>query len=600
MLLTLWCCRRRRRRNPRFQPDLSDFVFIESDGEARVPGEGSPRPDGGEEDSFLRGTRETPGEMREIAPLAATARLVSGDPSPTETERTTGTIGVPEGVVPLAYKTPPSSPPRPSGPKLPSPFFHASASSLFFNPSRGPDRSLAGRSNGNGTATKRDSGSTQTSSSGSPASRHVIGNIIPTRQLMQMDEQWKGESTGSKLGVVGSRKGTTEMGERSALVASPLRPPRTMNNETNPSRQESFLTSLRTTGTHPDSAETDDERATLLTAHRFNLSPGGPGVLIPADTSHSSNASPSSWQSSLEALGRLSRFSWFQRLNARASHRHSTGPMTTSSASTHLLPSVTTHSSVVVPPTRPVSDLTSSSTGNTTFYDAPSGPSTMSTRSGKGRRAPPRPVSMPPLPPRAVTAITGTGNSSAPQSPGPRLDNGSDGSSSFNQPALLYLDPATAPGSPMARLDTPPPLPEPPRIPPVPPMDEPIDILDTPVPAPAAVSPFSTASTRGGPAIPPGLDLANIREWRESSSDMPSSATFGSRSDHGRVSVDIVGDDTLEDAPPLPRANWAQLRSVTIASTAESNRTRRTLGQVRNQSLYVPRFFVVVPLLIQL
>ncbi|KAL5525779.1 hypothetical protein ACEPAG_7116 [Sanghuangporus baumii] len=586
ILLLLLCYYRRRRRRAEYaHPNMSEFVIVDSEGQSRLAGEGSPRPTGEEEDSFLRGSRsgETTNEMREIG---QTARLVQ-NPSPTATEMTTGTNIPPEGVIPTALKMPPRSPSPPSGPKMSSPFFHASSSSLFYNPTRGPDQSLVGAAVG---AAKRDSATTHGSSAStapnSPANGNA-GKIISPQQLMQMDDQWQGESNGGRGGVVGFRRGPSELGERTR-AGSPLQPPPTF--DTSSSRQDS---SMRTLGSHPELPGSDDgdERTTLLMAHRFNMSHGGPAVLVQSDNETSS---PSSWRSSL-AYGlqglRLSRLSWFQRMNANREHSPSSAmPTTRSGTPSHpptrppsqLIRSADTRASLVVP--RPLSHLTTSSTGDTMYYDAPSGPSTMSTRSGNGNNrsfSPPRPTSMPPLPPRAMVTPEVPESSSAPQSPQPYYDNGSERSSSFNRPALLLLDPpsGSAPGSP--RFPTPPP--------PVPAQQQvaeartkPSDMLDTPVPPRVAVSPFSTTSTRGGPVIPPGLEhLANVHSWRDSSSDMPSSATFGTHSDRD-VNMEVIGSegDVLEEAPPLPASNWMQLRAVTVADAIASQRSRRTLGQV--------------------
>lgn len=586
LLLLLCYYRRRRRRAGYAHPNMSEFVIVDSEGQSRIAGEGSPRPTGEEEDSFLRGSRsgETTNEMREIAP---TARLVRR-PSPAATEMTTGTTIPPEGVVPTALKTPPSSPSPPLGPKMASPFFHASSSSLFFNPTRGPDQSLVGAAVG---AAKRDSSTTHGSSASSGPNSPANGNagrIISPQRIMQMDDQWHGDSNGGRGGVAGLRRGPSELGERGRRGA-PFVPPAF---DTSSSRQNS---SLRTLGSHPEHPGSDDgdERTTLLMAHRFNMSETGPAVLVQSDNETSS---PSSWRSSLvyglQGL-RLSRLSWFQRMNAGRAHTPGSSALPTTRSGTPSRPptrpasqvvrATDTQASLAVP--RPVSHLTTSSTGDTMYYDAPSGPSTMSTRSGNGNHrsfSPTRPTSMPPLPPRAVVSAEAPASSSAPQTPEPRYDDGSGRSSAFNRPALLLLDPpsGSAPGS--LRFPTPPPIPA--QHPKAEVRTEPTDILDTPVPPRAAVSPFSTTSTRGGPSVPPGLEhLANIRSWRDSSSDMPSSATFGTHSDRD-VNVDIVGSegDVLEEAPPLPASNWLQMRAVTVADAIASQRSRRTLGQVRS------------------
>ncbi|KAI5122275.1 hypothetical protein M0805_002356 [Coniferiporia weirii] len=563
MLFVLWCYRRQRRRSAYEHPNLSDFVIVDAEGQTRFAGEGVPRTTGEEGDSFLRRSSEATAAMREADP---TARLVTA-PSPAGSERTTGTTVPPEGVVPTALKTPSSSPPL--GPKTPSPFFHASASSLFFNPSRGPDQSLVGAAAG--VHVKRDSSSTRDSTTSvSPGSPVTIGNIIPPQRLLQMDDEWRQESMDQRSRAFGARRGTTELGERMIdRMGSPLRPPPILNADTGPSRQSSLPNTMQTINSQLDSPRSDDdERATLLTAHHFNMGEGGRGVLIQADNNESS---PSSWHSNLGlglgGLTRLSRLSWFQRIDARRAHSPNSRSSRTRSGSPMQQLRPDHRSSLGVP--RPVSDLSMSSTGDTLYYDAPSGPSSMSTRSGRGR-APERPTSMPPLPPRAVTTPVGAVTTSAPQSP--TRESGSETGSSLNQPALLMLYPSCEPT---------PPVPANPDVSARKPNtaqrhEESFDILDTPVPARAAVSPFSTTSTRGGPIVPPGLEhLANIRSWRDSSSDMPSSATFGTGSDTG-VNIDVLGTggDVLEDAPPRPREGWTLLRSVTT-STAESS--RRTL-----------------------
>ncbi|THH09149.1 hypothetical protein EW145_g2201 [Phellinidium pouzarii] len=557
MLFVLWCYRRQRHRSAYEHPNLSDFVIVDAEGQARFAGEGVPRTTGEEEDSFLRRSSEATNTMREVDP---SARLVSA-PSPTGSERTTGTTMPPEGVIPTALKTPTGSPSPHLGLKTPSPFFHASASSLFFNPSRGTDLSLVGTAVG--ARAKRDSASTHGSTtSASPGGPVTIGNIIPPRQLLQMDNQWRQESGEHRYAAIESHRGATEMGERTATqMASPLRPPPILNTDTGPSRQSSIHNTMQTIGSHLDSPGSDDERATLLLARHFNMSEGGRGVLINVEDDRSS---PSNWHSNLGlglgGLARLSRLSWFQRIDTRPiqSSRSRSGSPMRHLRSDH-------RSSLLVP--RPVSNLTTSSTGDTVYYDAASGPSSTSTRSGLGHNQGSN--SMPPLlPPRAVVTPEGAAPNSVPQTP--RHDGGSDGGSSVDQPALLMLFPSSAPASP--RVPTPPNAFAPEREV-VQAPEETFDILDTPVPAPAAISPFSTTSTRGGPVVPPGLEhIANIRAWRDSSSDMPSSATFGTRSDYG-MNIDVVGTDgyELEDAPPRPREGWTLLRSVT--ATESSRRT---------------------------
>ncbi|EJD06555.1 uncharacterized protein FOMMEDRAFT_131470 [Fomitiporia mediterranea MF3/22] len=572
LLFILFWFRRKRRRVGYEHPNLSDFVFVESsEGPTRVAGEGSPRPTGEEEDSFLRPSGESQTAAEEMQEIGPTARLVDNRIS-TATDFTTGTTMPPEGIVPTALKTPPASPSLPSGPKTPSPFFHASASSLFYNPSRGPDQSLVGAAVG---AAKRDSASTRASSSSSPSGN--AGKILTSRQLMEMDDQWRRESNGNQHGGVGLHHRPSELGER---IGTPLRPPPVLGAAADTSSSRD-MSSMRSLGSHPESPGSDsDERTDLLMAHRFNMSESGPAVLLQTDNEAST---PSSWRSSLglglTGLARLSRLSWFQRMDAARRHSPESALPTTRSGSQ--LRSAETRTSLVVP--RPVSHLTTSSTGETLYYDAPSGPSTMSTRSNNGnghnRSHSQRPMSMPPLPPRALFASGEGGTSSAPQSPRPGFGNGSDSSSSLNRPALLLLDPpsGSAPASP--RFPSPPPGPIRPHPQNAETRAEPVDVLDTPVPARAAVSPFSTTSSRGGPAVPPGLEhIANIRSWRDSSSDMPSSATFGTHSDRD-VSVDVIGSggDVLEEAPPMPTHNWTQLRAVTVTGTSESSRPRRAL-----------------------
>ncbi|KAH8118032.1 hypothetical protein DFH11DRAFT_1571977 [Phellopilus nigrolimitatus] len=526
MLFMLWCYRRTQRRRS------ADFVIVDAEGQSRFAGEG---------DSFLR--------RSEVEP---TARLM-----------TTGTTMPPEGVVPSALpKTPVGSPMHPSGPKVPSPFFHASASSLFFNPSRGPDQSLE----------KRDSASTRASSTS--ASPVTIGNIIPPRQLLQMDDQWRQESAGAR--GAGTGRDMAELGERTEQSGSLLRPLPVFNTDaSHSSRHISHPNSMRTFGSQ---LESDEERATLLTARRVNLNEGGPSTLAFAEND---GAVPSSWHSSLGlglgGLTRLSRLSWFQRLEAMRAQSSTDHPARSRSGSP-LRPEVE-RINLALP--RPLSHLTTSSTGDTMYYDAPS---SMSTRSGNGNSHNRRPTSMPFLPPRAVVTPENAANS-APQTP--RHNNGSDNGSSLNQPALLMLYPPSVPASPQEATSFSSAIhPNAPGTGDRPAThEEVVDILDTPVPAPVAVSPFSTTSTRSGPALPPGLEnLANVRAWRESSSDMPSSATFGEGSDRG-MSIDAVGGDgggdILEDAPPLPRHGWTVLRAVTESTTESSH---RTLGEVKPET----------------
>lgn len=619
--LLLFYRHRKRRYNAYQHPNNSDFVIVDSEGHPRVAGEGSPRPTGEEEDSFLRGSGETyesidGEETLEVGPgPGITARLVGSPPSPTTSERTTGTKVPPEGVIPTAFVTPQNSPSRDQGPKNSSPFFHASASSLFFNPSRGPDRSLT---TATANAAKHESGSSHVSSAS--ASPVVVNNgrIIPAHQVRQVDDQWSREAgEGAVTPVSGRlRRVPTELGERRRTNSgSPLRPPPSY--DASSSFDRSYINSLRSdVGSRLDTPEGEEERTMLLTARRFNMSEAGTLTFAQAMETNATS-SPTSWHSGLGGLGlgglaRLSRLSWFQRMDGQRSHSPNTAPPTRTGTSTRSsTPPMTqlrpqsNRGSLIVPP-RPLSHVTTaSSTGDTVFYEAPSNSSSLSTQgvyTGNDVRGD-RPRSMPPLPPRAV--FTGIGSSppsgSAPQTPRPDRDPGFDRNIIFTHPAPFTLDPSFSSSKPYHVSPPPDATPQQSTITRTRTETSgsssmPYDVLDTPVPAPAAISPFSTISTRGGPELPPGLEhmhvaqIANIKSWRESSSDMPSSATFGSRSsssqnqnDPQRMSIDIVGSggrDSLDDDPPLPTANWTQLRAVTVANAIESNRSRR-LAQVQ-------------------
>ena len=544
MLICLWLSLRRRRRRLAFsQPNLSSFVIIDAEGQARVAGEGVPRPTGEEEDSFLRRSGDATDGMQQAD---TSARLVT-IPSATGTERTTGTIISPEGVVPTALRTSKETTTRSRETKTPSPFFHASHSSLFFNPSRGPDPSVVGGPSSN---LKRDSASTaRSSASVSPLNTR---NVIPTRELMEMDNQWQSE--GATANVIAARRGTTELGERAdAHLETPLLPPPVLDADTSssPGRPTSRPDSMGTMGSPPESPGSElDESATLLTARRVTVRGAG---LSTNDGEHERGLS--SWGSSLGlglgGLTRLSRLSWFQRMDALRSH----------SPNSNEVPSRSVSPAPNLPPTRPLSGRLAlnvptrlshfsstsdrSSSGDTVFYDAMS---TASTRSGPIHAQ--RPASMPPMPPRAL--VTNGSQPSSPRTPAERNDNESN---EFilppSIPPSLRSAHSTPPGTATVQGET-------------------TDILDTPVPPPA--SPFSSASSRGGPSIPPGLEhLANIRTWRESSSDMPSAASLGT----GTMGL---GFDVLEEEPPRPREGWANLRAVTGSTVDVSRRT--TLGQV--------------------
>lgn len=569
MLLCLWRYRRRRRALDYDHPNLSDFVIVDNEGHPRLAGEGVPRTTGEEEDSFLRRSGDATDGMQQAD---TSARLVT-IPSRSGTAVSTGTTPLPEGVVPTALKSVSSkgSPTLPHG--AASPFFHASASSLFFNPSRGPDQAVVGVAALGGG--KRDSASTRRStSSASP----VIGSIIPTRQLLQMEDDWRQEDTAAT--PIAARRGTTELGERVDEYGEiPLRPPPTLNPDRPVTPRP--LSMFGTVGSNPESPGSElDEAATLLTARRVMMNEGGPTTLV--EVGNDGNGSgPSSWGSSiahgLGGLTRLSRLSWFQRMEAMRSHspaREAAGRSqsrpTTPSTSQRRPTSLAERAGLTVP--RPVSHLSvgsgKSSNGDTVFYDALS---SVSTRSGHGHG--PRPSSMPPLP-RPLTA-TPTQPASTPNTP-PAHDTSSGSQVHFDQPVA----PSPIHASPARSRD-----PTPPNTAaaaaPAPNVSEVLDVLDTPVPS--AVSPFSTASSRGGPAYPPGLEqhISNIRAWRESSSDMPSAASFGTGSASGRggsFAVVGAGPDILEEEPPRPGEGWTHLRSVTSGTVDTGRRT--TLGQV--------------------
>lgn len=576
MLATLFCVRYRRRRAAYQHPNVSDFVIVDSEGGERFAGEGIPRTTGEEEDPFLERDSDATAAMREVDP---TARLVTPR-ARTESMRTTGTQIPPEGVVPTALKSTPS-PPR-TGQKTASPFFHASASSLFFNPARGPDQSLAGGAAAG--ALKRDSGSTGNSNM-SQGPVVVGGKIIPQRDLMQMDDRWRQEATQESGGAMGIR-GSSELGERLDVARSSLSPPpAAANAETGPSNasRQSYRSHLESP------ASEEDESAMLLTAHRFNVGEGGRTVIV---NKNGDEPGPTSWQSvGLGGLTRLSRLSWFQRLEQNRASSPS-GPAARRGSRSPLGPagSAGARSSLLVAP-RPVSDLTASSTGDTEFFDAPSNPSTVSSKSGNGESEQERPASMPQLPSRAALSHTRTGSNSAPGSLAP----GSESGSVLDQPALLMLYPPVTQLSnePASQADPHSTTPEGSRN------SRLIDVLDTPAPAPAAVSPFGTSSTRSGPSLPPGLEhLANIRAWQDSGSDtMPSSATFGTGSLND-VGIDIIGDvDTLEDEPPRPREGWMLLRSATNTMTTNGTssaplwRVSGMSGSRLQQKSDVIRFF---------
>lgn len=305
----------------------------------------------------------------------------------------------------------------------------------------------------------------------------------------------------------------------------------------------------------------------LLTARRVMMNEGSPTTLVEAGNNNGNGSGFSSWGSSiaqgLGGLTRLSRLSWFQRMEAMRAHSptsevvgRSQSRSATPSTSQRRPTSLAERAGLSVP--RPISHLCvgsgKSSNGDTVFYDALS---SVSTRSGHGHGH--RPSSMPPLP-RPHTA-TPTQPVSAPDTP-PAHDTSSGSQVHFDQPV------APSPIHPRSRDPTPPSTGAAATL--APNMNEALDVLDTPVPS--AVSPFSIASSRGGPAYPSGLEqhISNIRAWRESSSDMPSPASFGTGSASGRggsFAVVGAGPDILEDEPPRPREGWTHLRTVTSGTT---------------------------------
>lgn len=565
MLLCLWRYRRRRRALQYEHPNLSDFVIVDNEGQPRFAGEGVPRTTGEEEDSFLRRSGDATDGMQQAD---TSARLVT-IPSRSGTIVSTGTTPLPEGVVPTALKSISSkgSPTLPHG--AASPFFHASASSLFFNPSRGPDQAVVGAAVVAGG--KRDSASTRHSSaSASP----VIGNIIPTRQLLQMEGDWKQED--ATAAPIAAHRGTTELGERlDEYGETPLRPPPVLNPDgPAPTRPISLF---GTVGSNPESPGSDlDEAVTLLTARRVMMNEGGPTTLV--EVGNSNGSGPSSWGSSLAhglgGLTRLSRLSWFQRMEAIRTQSPASEPGRTQSRSatpsTSRRPtSLAERAGLTVP--RPISHLSvgsgKSSTGDTVFYDALS---SVSTRSGHGHSHGHRPSSMPPVPRPQTT--TPTLPVSTPNTP-PAHDASSGSQVHFDHPA------PPSPVHPSPSRSRQPSPPNAATVAPVPVPEDVLDVLDTPVPT--RVSPFSTASSRGGPVFPPGLEqhISNVRAWRESSSDMPSPASFGTGSGRGgSFAVVGAGPDILEEEPPRPGEGWTHLRAVTSGTVDTGRRT--TLGQV--------------------
>ena len=530
-----------------------------------------PRPTGGEEDPFLRRSVEVVENPSSPGPSGPPPRLVSSTPPPR--------ASTPEGARAIKDVHTRSPPMRKD-----NPFFHASHSSLFFNPSRGPDPSvLVATPRG----TKRESSSTQQSSG--PSVVAAPGSIIGKKQLMQMDDEWQGSgpAESSTMANVASRHGTTELGERENYN-TPLPPPPVLNPDGVPTvsrpntRQSSNQAASAHTTLSYSRAETPgsepDERATLLTARRVQMNEAGPSMIM-----HPDAGIPSSWGTSLgiglSGLTRISRMSWFQRMESlRAGspdgqsqrfrrHNRSLSP----NRSLHQ-PQMTEATSVPVTRSelrapRPLSNVSmgsKSSAGDTVFHDARS---TMSSRSM------PVPTVSGPVPPLPTRPITPEVPRMTPES---EVVGKTETQSQDVPNGYGMISPAPRATSPLRQEHLPQQDDSVPEI----------DILDIPVPA--QLRSFSSASSRGGPIFPPGLEqhmtdmnLSNVNLWRESASDMPSAASFSGSSGVGpSVSAVGIGNiDNLDDAPPLPREGWAQMRAATISVVDNSRRT--TLGQVK-------------------
>ncbi|KLO11543.1 hypothetical protein SCHPADRAFT_929812 [Schizopora paradoxa] len=562
-LLCLLAVRRRRRRNQEHMyenPNMSDFVIVDAEGQPRVAGEGVARPQGEEEDSFLRAGDEAP-DMRERGARLVSARASSG-------AETIGTIPAPEGVIPTALSTG-ASPPDPAfppglGKRANSPFFHASASSLFFNPSRGPDPSVAAPAAGSG-ASKRDSASTQQSSGRSLPP--IQGAIIPRHELLQMEGQWNQEAAeAGALGAVAAHRGVTEMGERVVTdedyPGTPLRPPPILNPDAirPTTRPDSTALSI------PDTPGSEDERATFLTARRVRMDEAGPSTLITRD--EGTSTSPSAWVSGVSGLGlaglaRLSRLSWFQRMEAMRGSPGQSGSSESDNGNGTGRRSRTTSPAPGLGVPRPLSHLSTgskasraSSTGESNYHDAQS---TISTGSGHGHRDNGQFEIIPPVPVRSGSTPEG-----AAHSPSPQRD---AGEREHDLPTIPEpTQPSSSPSRSQRNSQTDNAL---------------LDILDTPVPRPTS-SQFSSTSSRDvtGPVLPPGLEhlaVANVQSWRESGSDMPSPTSLTGSGGTVPFGVPAANPDILEDEPPRPRAGWTHLRSV-AGATVDAAR-RATLGQ---------------------
>lgn len=99
-----------------------------------------------------------------------------------------------------------------------------------------------------------------------------------------------------------------------------------------------------------------------------------------------------------------------------------------------------------------------------------------------------------------------------------------------------------------------------------------VDVLD--MPAPASISQFSSASSRGGLPFPPGL--AQLPSWYASSSS--------EAGDNAGISIDV-----LEDAPPTAGDGWRVLARNTSLSHPEH---RTSFGIVRTFIFFI--FYVVL------
>lgn len=338
------------------------------------------------------------------------------------------------------------------------------------------------------------------------------GHIIPPSELLRMErereeeEQLMRNEAPSAARIMRNDPSVPEH-------YSPLLPPPPLDPD-----QLAHLTGSKKSSAASIASATELDNPMVMTARRVRMSQVGPRSPpdLGSDDSHGSDAGPSSggggWGSlGLGGIARLSRLSWFKNFretlgdsptrsnpNSRPGSRPGSfvGRVLTDydieSGRALLSEDMKRGSSVGLNAQgeRPKSSVSAKS-GSTVYHDAYSNPSTP-----------------PPIPPLPRAHVTGS-QTDLGQSPPPAYV--------ANQ---AELKPSHIP----------------PRM---------VDVLD--MPAPASISQFSSASSRGGMPFPPGLvQLPTPRSWYESSSS--------EAGDNAGITIDV-----LEDEPPRAGDGWRVL-----------------------------------------